>query len=446
MIGAIVVPLAKLGIGKLLDGDFGKVANIIIFQGLFGKQKDDGIERALLKLDTLLEGQEQIKDLIRSLPAKIALKTSLDEMINITHGLALAIKSGKPNEHEIGAMRKFLALTGTDSCRGLADGITQKLFGTGNLTPAGFWIEDGAKGAKGAIHSDSYVATHLYDLMRSVPDGSLEITAYIERVMELFKEIMGWYACLAATYILVDEFLRKSGLVGDEEGRGSNPLLRTAPGLGGMAADFVTEHLIRSSEAAFRVYYHVFVEGRPLKLAIVTNYLPRVFECDEGPGRRVLKMGSGGYSGVNYRINKIVFAQYEEKALDKGNSGHWWEVRRMPRASMPNACAFRSARGNRYLGVYTYNSHKVRGGKQGDGYRESLEVGMGSSPDDYRAWWSIHVRRDTREGGVTFNLWNGSQGAALCVTHLPQSEVRQVFFWGTPDANDHKTFRFAFPD
>ena len=417
---------AKLAL-KEASKSGGKQAVYILFAELFGGE-DRRFEELSHKLDVLKSGQKQLEDQLIGLQADVGFRVPLERIHTEVHGLYLAM-TRKTSLGNLERILRFLEPAETDSARAFADNLAQKLFGTGQVTPDGFWDPrpkaDKTKTLLGAGHVANIARGQF---QRNVAP----LKAYVDNLMALHTELLTYFALLAGAIITAHQYMLEVGNpLLREAGRplyaleaDDNPALFARPGLAGMASDWILDYVIQSCPPAFDLYGSLFIERKERRIGLTTKARNHMLEWETDGSRKPIQVSGGIIPSHDYHGLKPVYADHEDKG--RTNPRQWWRIRPAEAAkSADDAILLKADEGERYLGEYRYlsYSHMTKSGKL---QSHSNEIGIGGSASDPLSRWCLHLRRENGQGETTFVLEHKATGRCLLVNGLDSTKDRQI--------------------
>lgn len=442
----IINPIAKWALKKAATAAGGKVGNGIL-EFLYGDPAERKLDRVEAKLRQLIDGQDRVVDMIKSIPAHVTLHGVMINFNTALRGKLMIISSETKTKDEIASLNAFLQFTGSDTALALADNLFQCLFGEGCVTPQSAWKRNvDVTQSTASFGRNSHVQATISEFVQS-KGNNLGLEEFVAKISSTYEEILNYYAYLGFTIYSVVKFLEGTGGLDPAIKERMNPKLGEITGLVDLLAERIYSYLMAIFPAAIELNYKLFELKTTVKAAILTKKGDRILECNNDRGRAPLKrggafLGEGHYKGVD----KIIYAEYNKSMLSPDNANCWWEFSAPQSAGvLPHTVALRSLRGNYYLGLYKFVYYRGRHTKFGPGGTSSEEdLGVGAGATHKVNWWSIYVSRDTKDNKYYFSFFSRYKNGCLCVNEINQFSGRQSFIYGSADGNDHKCYSLQF--
>lgn len=394
------------------------------------------------KLDLLVKGQEVLKSQLAELRADVGYRIPLERIHTEIHGLHLAMKR-EPEARQLKRMTSFLEPASRGSARELADDLSQKLFGSGQTTPDGFWNRGEP------IHGPKTTGGHIRELSDEMfRRRAVGLKDYVDKLLAAHVDMSGYFGLLATAIIAVNQYLVERGnpflrQAGKEEyapNRVDNPALLTRPGLAGMATDWLMDGIAHVCPMAFDLYAEIYIGKSFLRLGLTTAR-KRMLEWDTGADRHPIAVTSGMWASESYRGLKPVFADHGERTRTAPN--HWWQMMPAEGAGAPaDAVLLRAMDTDKFLGHYSFKSysHQTKAGRQ---VKYSDEVGLGGSRTDPKSRWKPYIRRDS-SGTILLVLEHVGQTRCLLVNGLDSNGNRQIHLdQSAADRGDWPDYAFS---
>lgn len=394
------------------------------------------------KLDLLVKGQEVLKSQLAELRADVGYRIPLERIHTEIHGLHLAMKR-EPEARQLKRMISFLEPASRGSARELADDLSQKLFGSGQTTPDGFWNRGEP------IHGPKATGGHIRELSDEMfRRRAVGLKDYVDKLLAAHVDMSGYFGLLATAIIAVNQYLVERGnpflrQAGKEEyapNSVDNPALLTRPGLAGTATDWLMDGIAHVCPMAFDLYAEIYIGKGSLRLGLTTAR-KRMLEWDTGADRHPIAVTSGMWASESYRGLKPVFADHGERTRTAPN--HWWQMMPAEGAGAPaDAVLLRAMDTDKFLGHYSFKSysHQTKAGRQ---VKYSDEVGLGGSRTDPKSRWKPYIRRDSSET-VLLVLEHVGQTRCLLVNGLDSNGNRQIHLdQSAADRGDWPDYAFS---
>ncbi|QQQ18068.1 hypothetical protein JIP62_12220 [Brevundimonas vitis] len=394
------------------------------------------------KLDLLVKGQEVLKSQLAELRADVGYRIPLERIHTEIHGLHLAMKR-EPEARQLKRMISFLEPASRGSARELADDLSQKLFGSGQTTPDGFWNRGEP------IHGPKTTGGHIRELSDEMfRRRAVGLKDYVDKLLAAHVDMSGYFGLLATAIIAVNQYLVERGnpflrQASKEEyapNSVDNPALLTRPGLAGMATDWLMDGIAHVCPMAFDLYAEIYIGKGSLRLGLTTAR-KRMLEWDTGADRHPIAVTSGIWASESYRGQKPVFADHGERTRTAPN--HWWQMMPAEGAGAPaDAVLLRAMDTDKFLGHYSFKSysHQTKAGRQ---VKYSDEVGLGGSRTDPKSRWKPYIRRDS-SGTVLLVLEHVGQTRCLLVNGLDSNGNRQIHLdQSAADRGDWPDYAFS---
>lgn len=394
------------------------------------------------KLDLLVRGQEVLKSQLAELWADVGYRIPLERIHTEIHGLHLAMKR-EPEARQLKRMTSFLEPASRGSARELADDLSQKLFGSGQTTPDGFWNRGEP------IHGPKTTGGHIRELSDEMfRRRAVGLKDYVDKLLAAHVDMSGYFGLLATAIIAVNQYLVERGnpflrQAGKEEyapNSVDNPALLIRPGLAGMATDWLMDGIAHVCPMAFDLYAEIYIGKSSLRLGLTTAR-KRMLEWDTGADRHPIAVTSGMWASESYRGLKPVFADHGERTRTAPN--HWWQMMPAEGAGAPtDAVLLRAMDTDKFLGHYSFKSysHQTKAGRQ---VKYSDEVGLGGSRTDPKSRWKPYIRRDS-SGTILLVLEHVGQTRCLLVNGLDSNGNRQIHLdQSAADRGDWPDYAFS---